>query len=143
MYSQKEALAQVFSCEFCQISKNTFLHRTPLMAASETIHLVRLKKTQKRKLPGDTVMRCLEDQRDLSRGSHQRCSMKKGSQNSQENTCARASFLIKFFKKETLAQVFLQNTSERLLLLFPRKMIFIFLTQKNEITSITSLYIQI
>ena len=28
------------------------------------------------------------------------------SQNSQENTCARVSFLIKFIKKETLAQVF-------------------------------------
>ena len=27
-------LAQVFSCEFCEISKNTLLHRTPLVAAS-------------------------------------------------------------------------------------------------------------
>ena len=27
-------LAQVFSCEFCQISKSTFLHRTPPVAAS-------------------------------------------------------------------------------------------------------------
>ena len=25
----------VFSCEFCDISKNNFLHRTPLVAASE------------------------------------------------------------------------------------------------------------
>ena len=51
------------------------------------------------------------------RGSHQRCSVKKGilkiSQNSQENTCATVSFLIKllasgcsFTKKEALAQVF-------------------------------------
>ena len=49
------------------------------------------------------------------KSSHQRCSMKKVfleiSQNSQENTCARASFLIKlqaynFIKKETLTQVF-------------------------------------
>ena len=31
---QKEALTQVFSCEFCQISKNTFFHRIPLVAAS-------------------------------------------------------------------------------------------------------------
>ena len=54
-------------------------------------------------------------------------------QNSQENTCARVSFLIKlqanFIEKETLAQLFscefceifkktfLKNTSERLLLL--------------------------
>ena len=26
--------SQVFSCEFSEISKNTFLHRTPLVAAS-------------------------------------------------------------------------------------------------------------
>ena len=30
----RETLAQVFSCEFCEISKNNFLHRTPLVAAS-------------------------------------------------------------------------------------------------------------
>ena len=50
-------------------------------------------------------------------GSHRRCSIKKVfwkiSQNSQENTCATVSFLIKlqasacnFIKKETLAQAF-------------------------------------
>ena len=27
-------MAQVFSCEFCKISKNTFSYRTPLVAAS-------------------------------------------------------------------------------------------------------------
>ena len=32
---KKETLAQVFSCEFCEIFKNTFSHRTPLVAASE------------------------------------------------------------------------------------------------------------
>ena len=53
----------------------------------------------------------------LIRSRHQRCSIKnlflKTSQYSQENTCARASFLLKlyastcnFIKKETLAQVF-------------------------------------
>ena len=31
---QKEALTQVFSYEFCQISKNTFFHRIPQVAAS-------------------------------------------------------------------------------------------------------------
>ena len=31
----KETLAQVFFCEFFHISKNTFLHRTPLVAASK------------------------------------------------------------------------------------------------------------
>ena len=58
----------------------------------------------------------------LYRSSHRRCSLKKVflkiSRNSQENTCARVSFLIKlhtfglrlkackFIKKETLAQAF-------------------------------------
>ena len=31
----KKTLAEVFSCEFCYISNNTFFHRTPLVAASE------------------------------------------------------------------------------------------------------------
>ena len=34
-FIKKKTLAQVFSCEFCGISKNTFLQRTPLVAASE------------------------------------------------------------------------------------------------------------
>ena len=34
-FIKKENLAQVFSCEFCEISKNTFLNRTPLVAASK------------------------------------------------------------------------------------------------------------
>ena len=35
-FIKKETLAQVFSCEFCEISKNTFFYRTPLVAASES-----------------------------------------------------------------------------------------------------------
>ena len=31
---KKETLTQVLSCEFCEISKSTFLNRTPLVAAS-------------------------------------------------------------------------------------------------------------
>ena len=34
-FIKKESLAQAFSCEFCEISKYNFLHRTPLVAASE------------------------------------------------------------------------------------------------------------
>ena len=34
-FIKKEILAQVFSCEFCEISTNTFLQRTPLVATSE------------------------------------------------------------------------------------------------------------
>ena len=31
---RKKNLAQVFSCEFCEIYKNTFYYRTPQVAAS-------------------------------------------------------------------------------------------------------------
>ena len=33
-FIKKETLVQVFSCKFCEISKNTFYCRTPLVAAS-------------------------------------------------------------------------------------------------------------
>ena len=33
-FIKKETLAQVFSCEFCEISKNTFYYKRPLVAAS-------------------------------------------------------------------------------------------------------------
>ena len=35
-FIKKETLAQVFSCEFCEISKNTLSYRTPPVAASVT-----------------------------------------------------------------------------------------------------------
>ena len=34
-FVKKETLAQVFSCEFCEISKDTFSYRTPPVAVSE------------------------------------------------------------------------------------------------------------
>ena len=34
---EKGTQAQMFSYEFCEISKNTFFHRTPLVAASASI----------------------------------------------------------------------------------------------------------
>ena len=33
-FIKKETLAQVFPCEFCEISRNSFSYRTPPMAAS-------------------------------------------------------------------------------------------------------------
>ena len=33
-FNEKQTLAQVFSCEYCEVSENTFLHRTPLVAVS-------------------------------------------------------------------------------------------------------------
>ena len=37
---KKETLAHVFSCEFCEISKNTFSYRTPPVAASAPTILI-------------------------------------------------------------------------------------------------------
>ena len=33
-FIKKQTLAQVFSCEFCEISKKNFFYRTPLVATS-------------------------------------------------------------------------------------------------------------
>ena len=40
-FIKTESLAQGFSCEFCEISKNTFSYRTPPVAASETYSLIK------------------------------------------------------------------------------------------------------
>ena len=34
-FIKNETLAQVFSCEFCEILKNFYFYKTPLVAASE------------------------------------------------------------------------------------------------------------
>ena len=43
-FIKKETLAQVFSCEFYEISKNSFFHRTPVVAASEFFHIINLSQ---------------------------------------------------------------------------------------------------
>ena len=40
-FIKKETLAQVFSSEFCEISKNTFFYRTPPLAASHSFSNLR------------------------------------------------------------------------------------------------------
>ena len=45
-FIKKETLAQVFSCEFCEISKNTFYYRTPLVAASDHHLMLSVMKTK-------------------------------------------------------------------------------------------------
>ena len=35
LFINKETMAKVFSCEFCEIYKNKFFYRTPLVAAFE------------------------------------------------------------------------------------------------------------
>ena len=42
-FVKKESLAQVFSCEFSGISKNTFFYRTPQVAASKIIVLKKIR----------------------------------------------------------------------------------------------------
>ena len=42
-FIEKETPAQVFSCEFCKISMNSFLYRTPAAASA-----CRISKIQKR-----------------------------------------------------------------------------------------------
>ena len=39
---KKEALAQVFSCEFCEISKKSFDYRKRLVAASEKMYKIKI-----------------------------------------------------------------------------------------------------
>ena len=48
-FIKKGALVQVFSCEFCKISQNTFSYRTPLVAASEDFPKILAVTTQKMK----------------------------------------------------------------------------------------------
>ena len=104
-FIKKETLAQMFYCEFCEISKNTFFHKTHLVAASESNRYSFFSRNSFTK------------SRVLSEAVVQRCSVKKVFlkilQNSQENTCDRVSYLVYVIKKETLTQVlyceFLRN----------------------------------
>ena len=50
--TKKDTLAQVFSCEFCEISKNNFFYRTTLVAAS-----IYPLKTGFLKFSGDTEIK--------------------------------------------------------------------------------------
>ena len=85
--------SKVLSCEFCQIFKNTFFHRTSPVAVSVSEAVVR------------------------------RCSVKKVFLeiliNSQENTCARVSFLqpweCKLIKIKSLNRLFLVNFANNFL----------------------------
>ena len=43
-FIKEETLAQVFSCEFCEISKNIFFYGTPLVASFECRNNVQNRK---------------------------------------------------------------------------------------------------
>ena len=51
-FIKKETLAQVFSCEFCEIYKNTFYYRTPLVAASGLITNFAIREPFSNKVAG-------------------------------------------------------------------------------------------
>ena len=42
-FIKKETLAQVLFCEFCKMVRNTFFHRTRLVAASQSKLLFKIK----------------------------------------------------------------------------------------------------
>ena len=75
---KKETLAQVFSCEFYEIFKNTFFTEHLRTTASDDIYALLLLLTEA-----------------ATRGVLCKKVFLEISQNSQENTCARVSFLIK------------------------------------------------
>ena len=56
----KETLAQLLSCEFCEISKSTFFHRTPLVAAS-VYHIVRVINVAKSSIPVELTFKRTEE----------------------------------------------------------------------------------
>ena len=60
-FIKRETLAQVFSCEFCEISKNNFSYRTPPMAASELMVTFAVQSSFLRKFVADISQRSLAD----------------------------------------------------------------------------------
>ena len=51
-FIKKETLAQVFSCEFCEIYKNNFYYRAPLVAASGVLINFSILEPFPYKVPG-------------------------------------------------------------------------------------------
>ena len=89
-----ETRAKMFSCEFCEIFKNTFFYRTPSVAASAKTYSYKMIASRFvfQRFSRTLNFHTLET-------VSQRCSVKKVFleilQNSLENTCATVSFLIK------------------------------------------------
>ena len=52
IFIKKEALAQMFSCEFCEIYKNTFYYKTSLVAASGVLINFAVLETFSNKVAG-------------------------------------------------------------------------------------------
>ena len=84
-------MALVFSCEFNEISKNTFFTEHLRTTASVTFPAFQIAMIELSQILDSALN---------TEAATQRCSVKKGvlieiSQNSLENTCARVSILVK------------------------------------------------
>ena len=55
-FIKKEALTQVFSCEFCEIFKNIVFYRAPRVAASVTVTSLKLSQRRPVQLNNDVYM---------------------------------------------------------------------------------------
>ena len=113
---KKKLWHRCFPVNFMKFLKTFFFHRTPPVAASKSskmLILILLLEGKFERIIKNRKNDCFEKSEVVVR----RCSVKKMfleiSQNSQENTCVRDSFLIKlqalacnFIEKESLAQVF-------------------------------------
>ena len=106
-FIKKETLAQVFSCEFCAISKNTFFTEQLRTAVSTK----NLKFEKAAKIFSNAYV-CMP-----LRSSHQRCSVRKSvlrnfAKFTGKHLCQNlffnkvADLACNFIKKENLAQVF-------------------------------------
>ena len=74
---KKGSLAQVFSCEFCAISRNIFFYRTPTVAASEK-GVLRCAFAKEFEVFWIVQSRGRLTKSGALRSSHQRCSVRKG-----------------------------------------------------------------
>ena len=74
---KKGSLAQVFSCEFCAISRNIFFYRAPTVAASEK-GVLRCAFAKEFEVFWIVQSRGRLTKSGALRSSHQRCSVRKG-----------------------------------------------------------------
>ena len=64
----KKRLAQLFSCKFCEISKNTFFHRTPLVVASVDLPVRQNYQEMKLKYKKEDTLLVSEGEKLMEKG---------------------------------------------------------------------------
>ena len=90
---KKDFPTQVFSCEFCKIYKNSFSYRIPPLATSNRVPplhfpIENIIENEYSKLIYTWYFHCFKS-------CYTEAVVRRCSQNLQENTCVRVSFLIK------------------------------------------------